>query len=93
MASEKEPEFPRLAPAAGPSPEGSPVFFGVTMPRRWPQGWRLWGDFVDGVEAMSLTSTSFCDMSWTPMAPARAMKNSMSSRSCRSTTTIRGGEG
>ena len=39
--------FPRLAPAAGPSPEGSPVFFGVAMPRRWPQGWRLWGPLAD----------------------------------------------
>jgi hypothetical protein len=43
MVSEKEPKYPQQAPAAGPSPEGSPVFFGVTMPRRWPQGWRLWG--------------------------------------------------
>ena len=44
--------FPRQAPAAGPSPEGSPVFFGVTMPRRWPQGWRLWGNFdeFDGLD-------------------------------------------
>jgi hypothetical protein len=39
MVSGKGSEFPRLAPAAGPSPEGSPVFFGVTMPRRRPQGW------------------------------------------------------
>ena len=39
--------FPRLAPAAGPSPEGSPVFFGVTMPRRRLQGWRLWGNLAD----------------------------------------------
>ena len=39
--------FPRLAPAAGPSP-GDPAFFGVTMPRRWPQqGWRLWGNLAD----------------------------------------------
>jgi hypothetical protein len=46
--------FPRLAPAAGPSPEGSPVFFGVTMPRRWPQGWwcsrGLFDDFIDGLD-------------------------------------------
>ena len=42
--------FPRLAPAAGPSPEGSPVFFGVTMPRRRLQGWRLWGNLADDLD-------------------------------------------
>jgi hypothetical protein len=42
--------FPRLAPAAGPSPEGSPVFFGVTMPRRRLQGWRLWGNLADELD-------------------------------------------
>ena len=52
--SGKEPKYPRQAPAAGPSPEGSPVFFGVTMPRRRPQGWwcsRGFDDLDD--EAMS----------------------------------------
>jgi len=47
MVSGREPEFPRPGPAAGPSPEGSPAFFGVTMPRRRLQGWRLWGNLAD----------------------------------------------
>jgi len=46
-------QFPRRAPAAGPSP-GDPAFFGVTMPRRWPQqGWwcsRGFDDFIDSLD-------------------------------------------
>jgi hypothetical protein len=46
-------QFPRRAPAAGPSPEGSPAFFGG-LPRRRPQGWwcsrGLFDDFIDGLD-------------------------------------------